>query len=271
MWFAVGLLAFLVVSLSIIVRLQQQVAAFSVTNAAATLHHSAPATPAAKPTPAPTLPAPASTPAPVATPSVQVAATQNCVPDTAYSLPSPLNLASSANGLTQVVDPAVYYQIYGNSSAQIHSQVQRCAPGPSATSSAGADFAAETSYNLVWQYSSTDNGTGLCNISNAKVGLHINMVLPQWQPTASATAGLAGSWQGFASGLLVHENGHVAIDEQYAGQLLNDLQDYPPAPCASIGAAIQAKLNADVAALNAANDAYDARTGHGVTQGAILP
>jgi hypothetical protein len=34
---------------------------------------------------------------------------------------------------------------------------------------------------------------------------------------------------------------------------------------------MQAKINADVVALNAANDAYDVRTKHGATQGAILP
>lgn len=216
------------------------------------------------PAPSATAPAPAAAPTPPpAVPTAHVVAVPNCTPDTSYSIPAQLNVAASPTGLTQSIDPPAYYRVYGNSSAQVHAQLQQCAPGD--------EFSGVTGYSLAWQYDTTDNGSDTCTISNVKVGLHINMALPQWQPSSGAAAGLATEWQKFITGLTTHENGHVAIDQQYGTQLLNDLQAYPATDCGSVAAGIQAKASADITSLNAANDAYDARTNHGATQGAILP
>ena len=187
----------------------------------------------------------------------------------AYSLPSRIDLTNQANGLTQVSDPTSYYRIYGNNSDQIESQVRQCAP--TTNGSDGAEFAAETSYSLNAQYNWAEDSSGYCRVTGAKVGLHINMILPQWQPNADSEAGLAVSWQTYINNLTTHENGHVAIDKQYAAQLLNDLQAFPAGDCASIADSLKTKVNADIAALDAANDAYDAATNHGATQGAIVP
>ena len=96
------------------------------------------------------------------------------------------------------------------------------------------------------------------------------MILPAWQPGGSAAAGLAGNWQNLIASLTVHENGHVAIDQQYANQLLNDLQSLPATACESLAASVATKAAADIAVLNTANAAYDAATNHGATQGAVL-
>jgi predicted secreted Zn-dependent protease len=214
--------------------------------------------------------APAVTPTPKppasAVASNTVTAPQECIP-AAYGLPTRINLLGQPSGLTQVVDATTHYQVFGYTSAQIKTQLRQCAPTINATDN--ASFAAETGSSLVWQYD-TSNTLGVCTISNVKVGLHLNMILPQWQPTESAESGLAGSWQSLMSGLTTHENGHVAIYQQYAQQLLSDLQSLPATDCAALVANVATKSATDVAALNAANQVYDEHTNHGVNQGAVL-
>lgn len=200
-----------------------------------------------------------------------IVAPQDCTPDTTYGLPSEISLANQTNGLNLVIDEASYYQVYGNTSAQIQTQIQHCAPSIGTATSQSAMLAAQTGYNLTWHYDLIADDTGSCTISNVKVGLRLNMVLPRWQPTASATSGLARAWQTYASNLAIHENGHESINQRYASQLLGNLQSMPTTDCGTISASIQTKVDVIVAALNASNDAYDARTNHGAKQGAILP
>jgi predicted secreted Zn-dependent protease len=196
-----------------------------------------------------------------------VPAPQACTP-AAYSLPSAIDLTNQATGLTQTIDATAYYRIYGNTAAQIKTQLSQCPP--IAASADGASFAAETGSKLNWQYSSTSDTSGMCRISNVKVGLHLNMILPAWQPTGDAATGLAANWQNLISSLTTHETGHVAMYQQYANQLLHDLQALPATNCTSIAASVDAVSAANIAALNTANAAYDTATNHGVTQGAVL-
>lgn len=256
LWLALVIFA----ALSITVRLQQapnlSIPAPRVTLAAPSSTTAATTTPPARTSP----------PVPVSAPSA-VAAPQNCT-QASYNPPAQINLLNQPTGLSQVIDPTAYYQVFGNTSAQIKAQLRQCAPAINSTGD--TNFSAETGDSLVWRYESTPIGAGACTIGNIKVGLHLNMILPQWQPSGSEDSGLASSWQSLMSGLAVHEDGHVAIYQQYAQQLLTDLQSLPAADCASIEASVTAKSAADVAALNAANQAYDVRTNHGVNQGAVL-
>jgi len=217
----------------------------------------------------PVTPPPISSPAPAVTPAVSIAAPQDCTAPT-YSLPLPIDLSDKANGLTQVTDTPTYYRVYGNTAAQIKAQLLRCTPLSSSIASENGSFAARTGSALSWQYSSTPDGTGTCRISNVKVGLHLNMILPLWQPTGSAVDGLAGSWQNLISNLTIHENGHLALYQQYASQLVNDLQSLPAVSCESTAASVASKSAADVAALNTANADYDTSTNNGVEQGVVL-
>jgi predicted secreted Zn-dependent protease len=217
-------------------------------------------------TPVETPPVTPNPPAPAAAPSA-VALPQDCTRAT-YSLPTQINLSNQPNGLSQVIDAPTYYQVFGNTPAQIKAQLHRCAPLVNSTGN--TTFSAETGSTLAWQYNSTYFNEGTCTISNVKVGLHLNMILPLWQPSGLEDRGLAGKWQNLIGSLTVHENGHIAIYQQYAQQLLNDFQSLPATDCASIAATVAAKAAANIAALDAAHKAYDADTKHGVSQGAVL-
>ncbi len=216
-----------------------------------------------------TIAAPKELTSPTPTNPVQDTPPQNCIPNTTSTKTSSVSLASLASGLTQQIDAPTYYQVYGNTSAQIRAQLQQC--GPKINSSGSTEYAAATNHNLAWQYNTIPSSSGVCATSNVKVGLHINTILPQWQPTSSASSGLASAWQKMISGLVIHENGHVAIIQQYSNQLLRDIQTFTASNCGALTATIQPKIDADVASLNRANTTYDSNTNFGATQGAVLP
>jgi len=209
-----------------------------------------------------------SAPVPTQTSGVSAGAVvPSCAPDTSYSLPGNLALGDAPAGLSVQVDPIHYYKIYGLDSSEVRQQIINCAPNLGG----GADYTGYTTYSLSWRYDYLVSGAGQCAIGNAKVGLHISEVLPAWQSAAQAPASYGTAWQRFITSLDTHEQGHVAFDKQYAAQALADLQNLPAAPCDQISAMADAAVKADLAALNQANDNYDAVTNHGATQGAILP
>ncbi len=210
---------------------------------------------------APTPQAPATT-ASVSTPEA-------CQPAT-YSLPDALDVTSNTTGLTEHIEPVQYYTVHGATGAQVRRQIQQCAPRQNASDSV-AEFTAQTGYFISWQYSYASRSDGTCVVTNAKVGLHVAMILPSLEPTAGASESFTTEWQKFATSLATHENGHVELDKQYARDMLTDLQNFPAGNCDTIRQSIDAIMQNGVVRLNIANERYDATTAHGASQGAILP
>ena len=217
-------------------------------------------------TPAPVTPAAAPAPQQTAA-QVIIPAVPNCTP-ASYTLPSQLDLSNAAPGITEVIDTPQQYQIFGNTSSQIHAQLQNCVPQAPNIS---GKFTAYTSYAANITYDYTNDGTGQCTLTDVKVGLHMNQIFPVWQPTANTVAGLANSWQAFMAGLHLHEQGQVTLNEQYAQIILSDMQHFPATSCGTITQAVTAKFQGDLAALNQAHNAYEAQTNYGATQGALVP
>ncbi|HWT55608.1 MAG TPA: DUF922 domain-containing protein [Candidatus Microsaccharimonas sp.] len=193
---------------------------------------------------------------------------QTCVPYTASLAPSQINLTTHHDGLTKVIDTPNFYQIYGNDAATLRAEVRRCAPKSTGDT---AQYTAQTIYRISWQYSYVHDSASMCHVIHAKVGVHIGQILPFWQPTTTANAGLSGDWQAFMTALTTHENGHTALDAQYAQTLLDDLNGFPSTACDQLPGAVQYVANNDIGMLDQANDNYDSSTDHGATQGAILP
>lgn len=191
----------------------------------------------------------------------------DCIPATSYGIPSRLDLTAKADGLTVVKDSTMYYRIYGRSGGALRQQLARCAPATDG--SAGGEYSGETGYSLTWQYAFL-SGQNSCRLTNIKVGLHLNMILPLWQGDALAADSLKTQWDNFAAGLQTHENGHVSINKQYAARLMNDLQSLQADNCTNLASLTQTTVANDTAAINQANGDYDAATNHGATQGAVL-
>lgn len=209
----------------------------------------------------------------VQTPPATVAATAvpvsvpNCIP-LASKAAAALYLTGAPAGVSLQNDAPTPYRIYGNTASDLRTQMQQCAP--STDGSASTEFAGQTDYYLDWQYAAVETGAG-CSLTDVKVGLHTTITLPYWQPTANAAPGLAGRWRAFINGLTTHEQGHVAIDKTYAADLYQSLENLGTVPCSAVATDVQAIASSNSAAANSANDAYDAATNHGATQGAAVP
>jgi len=169
-------------------------------------------------------------------------------------------------GLHTTVLPQAHYAVYGDTVDQVDGQMTACSP----VHMHGSNFAASTNYAMAWTYNDQSNGDGTCSLSDVSVGVTVSQVFPAWQQTAGAAPGLAASWQAFITNLETHESVFVQSDQAAAANLLSDLQNLPATDCNSITAAVNAKTQADLAALNQANTNYDVGTGYGATQGAVL-
>jgi len=191
-----------------------------------------------------------------------------CTPTT-FSGPTALDVSNAPVGYSEVIEQPSHYQIYGNTANQLEKQIAQCAPATDGSGS--AEFTAETSYRLAWQYGAINLGNNQCKLSDVKVGLHVGMMLPVWQPTQFATSGLSGQWNTFMANLTTHEKGHVALDQQYAHTLADDLAAFPATDCGTLSQQVRYLIDSEVNTLNQANDNYDSQTNHGATQGAILP
>ena len=196
-----------------------------------------------------------------------VVATQpsTCTPDTSYQMPTQLSL--SQPGLQQVIDSPNTYTVYGNSGSQILAQMAQCTP-VHYTSGIPAILAASTAYSIDWQFDYVYNGTN-CSLSNVKVGLHINQIFPNWQPSGGNNS-MAASWQGYISKLHAYENGHVQLDEQAGATVLDDLQNFPPTDCTAITQAATTQAEADLHSYDIANANYDTGNNYGLNQGITL-
>ena len=171
---------------------------------------------------------------------------------------------SAASGVTQVVDPISYYQVFGYTAAEIRAQLNSC--HPSAGSGRG-DYDGYTSWRLNWRIA----WDASCRVTRASVVVHVGTALPLWKGTPLAKPGVAARWRSFAAALATHEHGHASLALQYAQEAVSRLQALPGGDCGGLLSSAQSAFNAELSALNTAEAAYDAQTRHGATQGATFP
>lgn len=214
-------------------------------------------------------PASAAKPIPSPTPVVSIPPAPNCIKSTSYKAASALSISSLSPGLKQVTEPNFYYTVYGYSANEIRSQLNACRPFVEN----GTGFDANTTWwiNTSYSWQTTTNGGSNCRVQNVAVGLDIAVGYPHWNSTPYAENGLASRWQTYMNNLQTHENGHIALAQQYASNILNGLQAYPATACSSIGQQLSSYTDTKLASLKQAEQDYDTQTDHGATQGAVFP
>ena len=193
-----------------------------------------------------------------------VPAVPNCT-RVAHVLPQPIDLINRPDGLTHIIEPTLYFQVYGRDTRTIQQQIWRCSPDIGhrqlhAISQSRIDL----SYGQ-FQLPLSDT----CKLTNVKVGLRTLMTLPTWQADEWTPTATKQAMNRFLSGILVHERGHGQIDRQYAEKLLHRLQAIQ-APCASLLSEVQMVANQVQAELRSAQQAYELKTNYGANQGAWL-
>ena len=174
---------------------------------------------------------------------------------------SAVKISPKRPGLTHVASDPLYYDVGGATLAEINTRMAACG-----TATQG-EFAASTSYVINWQISYQTTHSGQCQVDKVSVGLHTQSTYPRRSDIDDA---IANSWYTFMQHLTTHEAGHVALDKQYATQILHTLQELPADNCQAIDQKATATASSLVRSLDQANNNYDAATGHGRTQGAAL-
>ena len=207
-----------------------------------------------------------STPKKIATTVATAPTTPSCTPLSAVTRPVAPALVGLNSGIYQIPTTTVNYTVYGATTKEISNQIHTCSP----VVHEGSRYAASAEYAINWSYNFKADETGLCSIVDARVGLHIVKLLPNWQPIGSPSNLLQSRWNVFITNLNRHEDGHASIDRRYAEKLLAELSNFPPMECNQIDAAANANARAIINELNMANESYDNSTNHGTTEGAFL-
>lgn len=108
----------------------------------------------------------------------------------------------------------------------------------------------------------TDWSISIRRAPQALVELEATLTLPRWVRPAAASPDVVAAWEAFLSALTAHEEEHLGIASEAARDLARMVRDDPHAPdCA---------LRQTVAHARAREQAFDARTRHGRTQGVVL-
>jgi len=152
-----------------------------------------------------------------------------------------------------------FYEIQGSTADELQAGMAQSGP----TSSGGAEFAANTSWQFHWSWNQTTAG-GVCHPTNVHVTYSVTIAFPHWTPPANAAPGLVDRWTTFSEALATHEDGHAVRVIQNAGKVGDAIAG---ASCANAQAAAQSALDS----IQQISDQYDSDTNHGATQGAVWP
>lgn len=205
-------------------------------------------------------------------PQVNLAASQptpkptpSCTIQTPYVVPTALDLTGRPNGLSVVRDPVYTYNIGGQTVAELRASVVAC---PARQHTVG-DYHAITARNIVWSYAMQQNGA-VCRLSDVKVGLHLAQFMPNLADPATTPAETLRYWQTYHTNLVTHEEGHAVNATSYAQEITDVLTPMSAPSCEALQRQVTLTIHTELALLQSADELYDARTGHGATQGAVL-
>jgi predicted secreted Zn-dependent protease len=156
------------------------------------------------------------------------------------------------------------YDIAGSSGSALRAAMERLGPKDPVT---GTPYAGFTRWRIRWSYDY--EAAGSCSITDVRVVARIQITLPRWRGVRRADASLAREWLRFVAALRRHENGHAAIARAAARRIAGRLASLRVfRSCPRLERAADAAGARILDETRAAERAYDARTGHGDTQGA---
>jgi predicted secreted Zn-dependent protease len=159
-----------------------------------------------------------------------------------------------------------YYAIHGRSAAALRVELNRLGP----VDPSGKRFDAVTKWWVSWQYRS-ETKSGMCAIASVDVLVKLRFTYPRWKKPARPTAALVRKWNRYLKALSIHEEGHAKNAVQAGNRILRGIRAQAPrSSCAALSSAANTLGRREVKRANDADVAYDARTRHGATQGAIF-
>ena len=129
---------------------------------------------------------------------------------------------------------------------------------------------AMTSNNVEWGYRLSETEEG-CRLDRPEVIVHTLTTLPRWLDKKDAPRALQKTWDSYLAALKVHEGGHAVIALQHARKVEAMLKVLPPMDsCDDLDRQAKKRGNSILEDEDDAQEAYDARTNYGETQGVRL-
>jgi predicted secreted Zn-dependent protease len=111
---------------------------------------------------------------------------------------------------------------------------------------------------------------GRCVVVHAKIEMETLFTFPLWYIAPGTPADLQAKWTAYMRGLEIHEKGHQQITLNEAHEILKTVAAQRADSCAALKETVRAVVKGVQDRWAGEQRAYDARTRHGVTQGATL-
>ena len=130
---------------------------------------------------------------------------------------------------------------------------------------------ASTEWHIDWSYEYLTKPDE-CILRSLSVRALIRYTLPQWVDSQRADKALQGEWQRYFDALRLHESGHGGFGIAAAKEIVRlvNSRDWRAADQKEIKARLDEECEKTVQEFRAREVAYDEKTGHGRTQGALL-
>jgi predicted secreted Zn-dependent protease len=135
----------------------------------------------------------------------------------------------------------------------------------------GSRYYALTRWQLAGNSSVTPSLRG-CEVNSGDVSVTITMTLPALATTTGVPADALNRFNTFMEKTVLHESGHAELALQGARDYQRALGNFPPvSDCEGLKIQLNNLFRRSFDTMDAANSDYDAKTQHGVTQGAVFP
>lgn len=154
-------------------------------------------------------------------------------------------------------DAPTYYTVGTDNAGQLIDFIHGCARKQPGTSG----YDAITSYNMSWAYNVTSTEPNVCKLTDVRVGMRINQLLPTLD--SDRPAAVQTLWQSSSARLYSHEQQHAAIDAGIARSLYGSLTGLRES-CQTINQSAERLTQSYVNRLHQDNDEFDAATNHGL-------
>ncbi|MCH8030254.1 MAG: DUF922 domain-containing protein [Bacteroidetes bacterium] len=173
--------------------------------------------------------------------------------------------SARGTGAVHLSEEVRYYDIVGRTENDLLQAMLRGGPV-----SGGSRYFGLTSTEIRYTYWKTPASIG-CDLTDIEVHLRVVTTLPRWQPFRGTAYEVERRWRSFDRALRIHENGHKQFALEEADMIWRALESVRAPSCDVIDAEARgiASRIRDTYVLR--HNAYDGRTDHGTTQGAVWP
>jgi predicted secreted Zn-dependent protease len=130
-------------------------------------------------------------------------------------------------------------------------------------------YVAYTRTQTRWRYTSARSSTGECEPGLREVEVTIRYIVPRLAVDTVDEEDLL-EWRRYVTSLWRHEEGHGLRALREAGEMRDSLARVRTPACGTLEAAVTRAMDAVGRKYRRLQEDYDARTGHGARQGAVL-